>query len=110
MAVATTPAYGLIAALGDQGEKAASAVPLLLKVFDQADGLTKLAIVETLGRIGPSAKAALPLLTRLSASAKAELAGSAKGDGQGSGANPKLANAELGRAADVAITAIRRKQ
>ncbi len=66
-----------IAALGTQGEKAASAVPQLLTAFEPSNDSTKLAIVTTLGKIGPSATAALPLLTKLRDSVDPVLRGAA---------------------------------
>jgi hypothetical protein len=55
----------LVDALGQQGEKAGSAVPILIKTFDNSNADRKLDIVRTLGKIGPAAKDALPMLSKL---------------------------------------------
>jgi HEAT repeat protein len=56
----------LVEALGEHGEKAASAVPLMTALFAKSsnDRDLKVAIIQTLGKIGPGAKDALPLLSK----------------------------------------------
>ena len=71
-----------------QGEKAKSTVPLLLKTFDAANPFDKIAIVSALGKIGPSAGDAMPVLRK----------------------QLQSDNAELRQAAAEAIEAITRKQ
>ncbi len=67
-----TAAEVLIAAPA-QREKAARAVPVMLQAYGRCDAPTKMAMIATLGKIGPTASDALPLLTSLLGSPDAEL-------------------------------------
>ncbi len=54
----------IVDAIGAQGEHAGSAVPLLVNVHDKAPPYDQRAIIATLGKIGPAASDALPMLSR----------------------------------------------
>ena len=56
---------GKLAAARALEEKPPRAVPLLLKAFDGGNAADKVAIVVALGKIGPAAGDAMPLLCRL---------------------------------------------
>jgi hypothetical protein len=59
------PIPEIVAALGKQGAKAKTAVPLLVKAYQAFESKEKrILIVTTLGAIGPEAEAALPLLNQ----------------------------------------------
>jgi hypothetical protein len=61
-------------ALGKQGSGARPAVPVLLKTYESRyDDTTHTLVIETLGKIGPDAKAALPLLNQVLQGQNAEL-------------------------------------
>ena len=53
----------VIAMLGQQGEHAAKAVPLIVKMAARPDVGTYSTVIMALGKIGPAAKDALPLLS-----------------------------------------------
>jgi HEAT repeat protein len=63
----------VIIALGKQGSKAKSAVPVLLKTYENEEEPTRLVILQTLGKIGPEAKAAIPFLNGLLQSENAQI-------------------------------------
>ena len=69
--------HELIIALGKQGSKAKSAVPLLLKTYEKTDESTHLLIIQTWGKIGPDAKEAIPFLNGLLQSENAQIRGAA---------------------------------
>jgi HEAT repeat protein len=53
---------GAALALRDQGVQASEQVPQLMKALDDEDEMVRWRAAETLGRIGPAARAALPAL------------------------------------------------
>jgi len=62
-----------IIALGKQGAAARSAVPVLLKTYENRNDDTRKLVIQTLGQIGPDAKTALPLLNQVLQGQNAEL-------------------------------------
>jgi HEAT repeat protein len=54
----------LLNVVAAQGEHAASAVPLLLKIHEKAGSYNQIEIIVALGKIGPAASDALPMLSK----------------------------------------------